>query len=299
MVSLLVHPIVNKYLRLLCCRSIFRMPHYAEIGKASKDLFLGNPKCGAFNFDSKLSFASTTSSGVAFAVNAIKKAERVDGTLKISYSTKKYSADCTVDPAGKVQVAASLADVAAPGLRLSGSATLPDPSSAKLSVDYVFPYLSIKSSVALTSAPLIDVAAATSYKGFLLGGETAYDTSMSALTKYNLAAGYQAGDYQVTVALADKASTAKVSFAHNVDGTTTVGAEVARKVSSGETTFTLGYAKKLTSGALAKVKVDNSGTVSTLYETRLASGEKVAGSLQLHATDLSKPLKYGFALDLA
>jgi hypothetical protein len=52
---------------------------------------LGNPKSGAFTYDSKLSFASTTSNGVAFAVNAIKKADKVDGTLKIAYVKGKYA----------------------------------------------------------------------------------------------------------------------------------------------------------------------------------------------------------------
>jgi len=45
--------------------------------------------------------------------------------------------------------------------------------------------------------------------------------------------------------------------------------------------------------------VDNSGAVSTLYETKLAGGEKIAGALQLQATDLAKPVKYGFSLDLS
>ncbi len=165
--------------------------------QASKELLLGNPKSGAFGFDPKLSFSSTTSSSVTFAVTAIKKAEKVEGTLKISHSAKKYSADATVDPAGKVAVSASLSDVAAPGLKLSGSATLPDPSSAKLGLDYVFPYMSLKTTVALTAAPSLDVAAATSYKGFLFGGETAYDSAKAAVTKYNVAVGYAAADFQV------------------------------------------------------------------------------------------------------
>ena len=144
----------------------------------ARGLLNGSPASGAFNFDPKLTFSSKTSSGVSFAVTAIKKAEKVDGVLKIAHSGKKYSADATLDHAGKVALSASLADVA-PGLKLSGSATLPDASSAKLGVDYVFPYLSLKSTVALTSAPLIDIAAATSYQGFLFGGEAAYDTAKS------------------------------------------------------------------------------------------------------------------------
>lgn len=47
------------------------------------------------------------------------------------------------------------------------------------------------------------------------------------------------------------------------------------------------------------LQLDNTGTLSTLYETKLATGEKVAGSLQLQGADLSKPVKYGFSLDLS
>ena len=75
------------------------------------------------------------------------------------------------------------------------------------------------------------------------------------MTKYNIAAGYHAGDHQIAAFLTDKAATAKLAYSHNVNSSTTVGAEVVRKIASGETTFTLGYAKKLSSGALAKIKV--------------------------------------------
>lgn len=85
-----------------------------------------------------------------------------------------------------------------------------------------------------------------------------------------------------------------------MSASTKVGAEVVRKLdSTGATTINLGYSKLLASGSLAKLKLDNTGVLSALYETKLTTGEKVAGSLQLQATDLSKPVKYGFAVDLA
>lgn len=93
--------------------------------------------------------------------------------------------------------------------------------------------------------------------------------------------------------------TVKVGYAHNVSSSTRVGAELVRKLASGDTTVQLGYAKTLPSGALAKLRLDNTGLLSALYETKLTTGEKVAGAIQLQATDLSKPAKYGFAIDLA
>lgn len=272
-------------------------PLYSDIGKASKDLLLGNPKSGAFSFDPKVSFASTTSNGVSFAVNAIKKGEKVEPTLKVAYSAKNYSVDALFSSDAKTPVNCSLSGIA-PGAKVSFSALLPDPSSAKLAVDYSLPYLALKATVGLTVAPLVDLTASTGHNGLTVGGECAYDTAKSALTKYNVGVGYQGGDFQVAAFLADKGTTAKLAYAHNVTATATVGAEIVRKLATSDTTFTVGYAKKLTSGALAKVKIDNTGALSALYETKLSSGEKVAGALQVQATDLSKPVKYGFALDL-
>lgn len=103
---------------------------------------------------------------------------------------------------------------------------------------------------------------------------------------------------QVAAFVTDKMSTLKLSYAHNLTPTSTVGAEVTRKLSSSDTAFALAYAKKLQTGCLTKAKIDNSGLLSLLYETKLNGGEKIAGCLQLSATDFTKPPKYGFALDL-
>ncbi len=118
------------------------------------------------------------------------------------------------------------------------------------------------------------------------------------VNKYNVAIGYHAPDFQLAVNLLDQLNTVKVGYVHNVNSTTKVGAEVLRKLNTGDTSISLGYSKALASGALAKFKLDNTGLLSALYETKLTSGETVSGALQLQATDLSKPVKMGFALSL-
>ncbi|GLC46453.1 hypothetical protein PLESTB_001718200 [Pleodorina starrii] len=271
---------------------------FADIGKAAKGLLGGDKATGTFQFDPKLSVSSATSSGVTFSVSATQKADKVEPSLKAAYSTKKYSVDVASDAAGKVTVSASANDVA-PGVKISTSAVVPDPSTAKLTIDYSMPYLALKGTFGLNATPVVDLAASTGYQSVVLGAETSYDTAKSALAKYNFAVGYHAADFQVAALLADQAKTLKLSYAHNLTSTSTVGAEISRKLASADTTFALAYARKLSNGALTKFKLDGAGTLSALYETKLASGEKVAGSLQLAATDLSKPVKYGFAVDLA
>ncbi|EFJ42744.1 hypothetical protein VOLCADRAFT_83511 [Volvox carteri f. nagariensis] len=271
---------------------------FADIGKAAKGLLGGDKATGTFQFDPKLSVSSSTSSGVVFTVSAIQKADKVDAAVKAAYSTKKYSIDVASEPSGKVTVSASVNEVA-PGVKLSTSAVVPDPSTAKLTIDYSMPYVALKGTFGLNATPVVDLAASTGYRSVVWGAETSYDTAKSTLTKYNVALGYHAPDFQVAALLADQAKTLKLSFAHNLTATSTVGAEISRKLASNDTSFAVAYARKLSNGALTKVKLDGSGLLSALYETKLASGEKVAGSLQLQATDLSKPIKYGFAVDLA
>jgi voltage-dependent anion channel protein 2 len=56
--------------------------------------------------------------------------------------------------------------------------------------------------------------------------------------------------------------------------------------------------KRLENGALAKFRLDNTGIASALYETELKPNHKLAISSQFNATDLNKPPKLGFALDI-
>ncbi len=59
--------------------------------------------------------------------------------------------------------------------------------------------------------------------------------------------------------MADKLETLKLSYAHNLTPSTTVGAEITRKLPTSDTTFALAYARKLNNGALTKIKVGCGG----------------------------------------
>jgi hypothetical protein len=49
--------------------------------------------------------------------------------------------------------------------------------------------------------------------------------------------------------------------------------------------------KRLDNGALAKLRIDDSGIASMLYETELKPAHKIALAAQFDATDLNKPPK--------
>nr|QKY15287.1 mitochondrial outer membrane porin (VDAC) [Polytomella parva] len=160
------------------------------------------------------------------------------------------------------------------------------------------PHLNLKTTIGVNASPVLDLTASTGYKNVTVGTEASYDTAKKAVSKYNFAVGYDAADFQAAAFLSDKLSTARIAYAHNLTSTVTVGGEVSRKLACGATSFALGYYTKLASGALTKYKIDNTGLLSLAYETKLANGEKANVSLQFSAADVSKPAKYGFALDL-
>ncbi|GIL99865.1 hypothetical protein Vretimale_4917 [Volvox reticuliferus] len=277
---------------------------YADIGKKVKGLLGGDAVTGTFILNPKLTVSSTTQSGVALTATAVQKGEKLDATLKAAYTSpsKKYSVDATADPTVKIAVNASVSDVA-PGLKLTAAVVLPDPAaSAKLTAEYANASLSVKSTVSLSASPVVDVAVASSVKGVLLGGETAYDSGKADITKYNFVLGYHATDFQATATLADQLSTLKLAYAQVLSPAAIAGAELSRTLGgadAGASSFALAYARNLAGGAVAKVKLDSAGTLSALYSRKLSTGEKFTGSLQLQAADLSKAPKYGFALDLA
>lgn len=172
------------------------IPSFGDIGKAPKELLSGAKSSGVFQFDPKLTVATTTSTGVTFTATATQKADKLDSSLKAAYSTKKYSVDATIDPTSKISCNASLSGVA-PGVKLTASAVVPDLSTGKVGVEYSNPYVNLKSTVALKASPVLDLALASGYQNIVLGGEAAYDSGKSLLTKYNFGLGYHAPDFQV------------------------------------------------------------------------------------------------------
>lgn len=185
----------------------------------------------------------------------------------------------------------------APGLTMGVSGTLPDPSTAKMAVDYAAPHLTLKSVISLTSSPKVDVSATTGHEGVTLGASASYDSAKAALTKWQTALGYTAADYQVTAALSD---TQQLSLlvAHRVTVDTSLGAEVVRDLSAGTTSFSFGVQRALAGGAVTKAKLENNGLLSLLYEQELRPRTKLAVSAQVDALNLDRAPKYGLGLDI-
>lgn len=232
-----------------------------------------------------------------FGIKALSRGDGLDINLKSVYAAPRYTLVSSVTREGKLAAAVTVKDLA-PGLVVGASGTLPDPDTAKLAVDYSLPHLTLKSTVSLAAQPKVDLAATTGYEGVTVGASATFDAGKSAVTKWTAGAGYTAADYQVSALLTDT-NNLSLLVAHRVTSDTTIGAEVARPLAGGATTFAVGLARRLEGGALSKAKLENSGTLSLLYEQELKAKTKVALSTQINALDVNAPPKFGVAFDVA
>lgn len=178
-------------------------------------------------------------------------------------------------------------------MTLNVSGTLPDPDSAKASVDYRVPHLALRSVVSLGATPKVDLQASTGADGFTVGGVATFDSAKNAITKWSAGAAYAAPDYAVSAIVDDKYKLSLlVAHAPAVD--TSLGAEVTKPLQGdGPAAFAVGAAKRLPGGALAKAKLQSSGLLSLLYEQKLAPNTVVALSAQVDSLNLDKAPKYG------
>lgn len=227
-------------------------------------------------------------------LSGAKKGSGVSGDIKGSFARNGVTVDTSVTSDSKVSTTLNF-DIAK-GIKGSLSGSIPDKASGKLSLSLKQPHVAIKSSVGLNTAPKVDASVCTGMSNAVIGADVGYDTAKSALTKYNFGAGLDAGDVAVAVFLLDKGDTVKASYNHKMGGGASVGAEVLRKLSKSETTFTVGGMARLDGGATAKWKVDNHGTFSTLYQLEVRPKTVATLSAQFDMKTLDKNAKVGVNL---
>jgi len=265
---------------------------FGELGKAAKDLL-----SGGYQLNQKVTASTKTDAGVDFTVSGVKKDDKLDGDVKIARKGDGYSADVKLTGDSKVSTNFSYTKLA-PGLKVALSGAIPDKASGKLSFDYTQDLYVLKGNLGLSSTPKAEVSIGVGHSGVNLGAEAGYCTKTSEVTKWSVGAAYAMADGKCSLLVVDKGDTVKAGYVHSLSGSTSVGGEVIRKLGAGTTTFTLGAAHKMESGASAKAKIDNAGIASILYESELSSKAKTAFTVQFDSMNLNKSAKVGMSFDM-
>lgn len=267
---------------------------FSDIGKKAKDLLFKD-----YFYDQKVSFSSTTESGLKFNTSSVRKGEDVSSDAKTEFKLGQVETEVKIDTKNKIHVKAELEDVA-PGLKLVLNGVLPDAKATKLSLTYKHAHLHGTASAGLVAQPTVESSVAVGSKGFVAGAEVGYDTATSSATKYNLALGYSEKDYAGAVILADKADTLKFSFYQKLKGTSGAAAavELTHKFSKKDMTFTAGGSYKIDDLTESKFRVNNRGIVAALLEHEFRPKSKITFSTEVDSKALEKSSKFGVAVSL-
>mmetsp|Transcript_24169 Transcript_24169/g.61952 ORF Transcript_24169/g.61952 Transcript_24169/m.61952 type:complete len:275 (+) Transcript_24169:95-919(+) len=269
-----------------------KVASFGDIGKPAGDLLNKG-----FDVKQTVTLNAASTDGTKVTIKSTKDGEKLSGDIKLAKSLcPAFNLDVSITSDSKVSftgVAPSLYK----GLKCTLAGSLPDHTSGKLTLDYAMPHLNTKTVIGLTSSPLLNLTATTGSSGAIMGGDVAYDTGKSAITKWSVGAGYIGPDYNAGVVLSDKGNTVKATYSQVLDPTQSVGCEVVRKLSSDATTFTVGYSKALDTGAILKMRLASSGMGALSYQFIPAPKTTVTLSGQFDTMNLDKNTKLGVALD--
>jgi len=267
---------------------------FANIGKRAKDLLYKD-----YNFDQKFSLSTSSGSGLNLTATGVKINEDFIGDIRTQHKSSRTTIDVTVDSDSKVSTTVTV-DEALTGLKTSFAFKVPDHKSGKLDLQYAHNRFSLNSTIGLTSAPLVELAATVGTSELSIGAEVGFDSTSAAVTKYNSGIGYNKSDFSASLLLADKGETLKASYVHlfNPTNGATVAAEVTHKLKTRENYFTVGSSHALDPSTLLKMRFSNSGKVGLLCQHEWRPKSLVTLSAEYDLKVVSAPSRIGMAISL-
>uniref|UniRef100_A0A0D9W0G9 Porin domain-containing protein n=1 Tax=Leersia perrieri TaxID=77586 RepID=A0A0D9W0G9_9ORYZ len=116
--------------------------------------------------------------------------------------------------------------------------------------------------------PLLEFSGTLGGQGVAFGAEVGYDTYDREFTEYGARFGVTKPEYHAALILADKGDTIKMSglYHFNENQTTTVAAELTRKLSTNKNTHTVGGLYKIDDWTIVKARLNNRGKLATVLQ---------------------------------
>jgi len=126
--------------------------------------------------------------------------------------------------------------------------------------------------------------------GFLVGAEAAYNVTEGRISRYALAAGFNAPEYSVTVHALNDLKSFSASYYHRVSPDVEAGAKAVYdpKLTNGGVAIEVGTKTYLDSAAFVKAKINNLGVLALGYTQSLRPGLKASFGLALDTQKLNE-----------
>ncbi|PWO01360.1 putative mitochondrial porin [Tilletiopsis washingtonensis] len=267
-------------------------PSWKDLGKLANDTLTKDiPVHG-----STLEVKTKAPNGVQFRVLGARDAKsgNINGDLEIKLADKKRGLTLTQSwlTSNVLRNHVELENQIATGLKLELISTLiPEKQSknAMFAASYKMPGLHTRSHIDLFKGPTVTADAVVGRDGFLLGSEASYDVRDGKVQRYNLAAGFSAPEYAVTLHGLGNLSTYSASYYHRVnsDIETSARATYDSKAPASNVNLEVGTKTYLDNAAFVKAKINNAGILCLGYTQALRPGVKASLGLALDTVKLS------------
>lgn len=267
---------------------------YTDIGKRARDLLFKD-----YHSDQKFTLTTYSPTGVAITSSGTRKGELFVADVNTQLKSNNITTDIKVDTDSNLFTTITINEPA-PGVKAIFSLKVPDQRSGKLELQFLHEYAGISSSVGLTANPIINLSSVIGTNVLALGADISFDTKTGELTKSNAGVSFTKDDLIASLNVNDKGDTLNASYFHVVNPltNTAVGAEVTRRFSTNENTFTLGTQHALDPLTSLKARVNNFGKASALiqHEWRPKSFFTISGEVDTKAIEKSAKVGLGLVL---
>ncbi|XP_010272561.1 PREDICTED: mitochondrial outer membrane protein porin 2-like [Nelumbo nucifera] len=267
---------------------------FSDIGKKAKDLLTKD-----YSSDQKFTVTTYSDAGVALTSTAVKKGGLSSGDVAAQWKYKSTLIDVKVDTDTNLSTTLTFADLF-PSTKTIATLKYPDYRSGKLEVQYFHDHATFATSVALNQSPSVDLSATIGTPSFAFGVEAGYEIKLGSFTKYNAGISVTKPESSASIILADKGDTLRASYVHHLDllKKSAGVAEITRRFSTNENTFTVGGLYAVDPHTVVKARLNNHGKLGALLQHELKPKSILTISGEFDTKALEKNPKFGFTLAL-
>ncbi|TYI50310.1 hypothetical protein E1A91_D12G093100v1 [Gossypium mustelinum] len=267
---------------------------FVDIGKKAKDLLTKD-----YTSDQKFTVSTYTGAGVALTSTALKKGGLSTGDVAALYKYKNTQFDIKVDTNSNISTTLTFTEIL-PSTKTIASFKVPDYNSGKLEVQYFHDHATVTTTVGLNQTPGVDVTATIGTPTIAFGAEAGYDTTSGNFTKYTAGISMTKPDSCASIILGDKGDSIKASYVHYMDQLkkSAAVAEISRRFSTNENTFTVGGVYAVDHLTLIKAKLNSHGRLGAVLQHEVVPKSLLTISSELDTKALEKSPQFGLALAL-
>ncbi|KAL1812563.1 hypothetical protein DCAR_0624800 [Daucus carota subsp. sativus] len=268
---------------------------FSDIGKKAKDVLTRD-----YISDQKFSVSAASDTGVVLTSTAVKKGGLSAGDVAAQYKYKNTLVDVKLDTESNIATTLTISEIV-PSTKTIIGFKLPDYNSGKLEVQYFHRHATFTSAVSSNKEKhVVDLSATLGTPTFAFGAEAGYESALGKLTKYTAGISVTRPDSCASVLLGDKGDSIKASYVHHLDEIkrSAAVAEISRKFSTNENTFTVGGVYAVDHLTVLKAKLNNHGKLFALlqHEVIPKSLLTIASEFDTKALDITPKIGLSLAL---